>query len=86
MTFNDVWVVDARLLGGQQWIKVEVTGSNAYGIPTPRGGHSAVVLDGFMYVFGGNDIEKSFDELWRLELRYLDDDNFNAVLIKNNYF
>ena len=36
--------------------------------PTPRFGHSAVVKDGYMYVFGGWNGRTTLSEFWRLEI------------------
>lgn len=37
--------------------------------PSPRTGHSAVLLDGYLYVFGGSQKQKVLDCLWRFSVR-----------------
>ena len=44
--YNDTWSFD---ISTRKWTKLECTGS----IPPARGGHAAVLVDDFMYVFGG---------------------------------
>jgi len=53
-------------LGAQQmeWIKLQTTGD----APSPRGYHASVLHDSRLFVFGGFDGEKCFDELYMLEL------------------
>lgn len=36
--------------------------------PGQRGGHSATVVGNTMYLFGGNTLNDSFNDLWKLNL------------------
>ena len=48
-----------------EWTKCDVKGS----LPAARAGHSAVVVNGQMYIFGGKDNnDKMLNDLWRLDL------------------
>jgi hypothetical protein len=37
--------------------------------PQARGGHTATVVDGYMYVLGGNDVVDTFEDLWKIPLQ-----------------
>ena len=43
---NDTWSFN---ISTRKWTELQCTGS----IPPPRAGHAAVLVDDFMYVFGG---------------------------------
>jgi hypothetical protein len=45
---NDTWSFN---ISTRKWTELQCTGS----IPSPRGQHAAVLVDGVMYVFGGCD-------------------------------
>ena len=45
--FNDTWSFDVST---RKWTKLQCTGS----IPSPRSGHSAVLIGDVLYVFGGS--------------------------------
>eukprot|EP00607_Mallomonas_marina_P002636 CAMPEP_0182436212 /NCGR_PEP_ID=MMETSP1167-20130531/80329_1 /TAXON_ID=2988 /ORGANISM="Mallomonas Sp, Strain CCMP3275" /LENGTH=401 /DNA_ID=CAMNT_0024628135 /DNA_START=559 /DNA_END=1765 /DNA_ORIENTATION=- len=70
--FNDVWTADISQCAHTdrvRWIKFDSALSTvSSGAPTPRGGHSAVVIGKYMYLFGGNNLGASFQDLWRLDL------------------
>ena len=38
-------------------------------LPSPRIGHSAVIYEDNMYVFGGKDTEERFDDMWKFDLK-----------------
>ena len=59
--FNDTWSFD---ISTRKWTELQCTGS----IPSPRGGHSAVLVDDFMYVFGGYTGKTCLDDLYALQL------------------
>jgi len=46
--FNDTWSFN---ISTRKWTELRCTGS----IPSPREGHTAVLVDNVMYVFGGGD-------------------------------
>ena len=46
------------------WSELQCTGS----IPSPRGFHAAVLVDGVMYVFSGFNDETEVDDLYALQL------------------
>jgi len=48
--YNDTWSFD---ISTRKWTELQCTGS----IPSPRGGHAAVLIDDVMYVFGGKAID-----------------------------
>ncbi|KAF8499889.1 hypothetical protein F5888DRAFT_117232 [Russula emetica] len=48
--FNDTWSFN---ISTRKWTELQCTGS----IPSPRGGHAAVLIDDVMYVFGGRAID-----------------------------
>ena len=48
----------------REWTKLQCTGP----IPSPRGGHAAVLIDDVMYVFGGFNGETYLDDLYALRL------------------
>lgn len=41
------------------------------GRPAGRGGHAAAVVGGFLYIHGGNTVESSFSDCWRVNLTAL---------------
>jgi hypothetical protein len=49
--YNDTWSFD---IWSRKWTELQCTGS----IPSPRGGHSAVLVDDVMYVFGGFSVDE----------------------------
>ncbi|XP_035216879.1 LOW QUALITY PROTEIN: uncharacterized protein LOC118190290 [Stegodyphus dumicola] len=60
-----LWILD---LNSQTWKKHHVRGSAVHQ-PSGRRGHSAVVFDGAMHVFGGyQDLRGSSSELWMFDL------------------
>jgi hypothetical protein len=59
---NDTWSFD---ISTRKWTELQCTGS----IPSPRGGHAAVLVDNVMYVYGGWTIDKTIlDDLYALQL------------------
>ena len=61
-TYSDVWQFSAR---EKKWSMIEATGD----IPLPRGGHSATIIAGKMYIFGGFRQSGGLsDELYCLDL------------------
>jgi N-acetylneuraminic acid mutarotase len=60
LSYNDTWSFD---ISKRKWAELQCTGS----IPSPRGGHAAVLVDGVMYVFGGYS-ENHLDDLYALRL------------------
>ena len=59
---NDTWSFD---ISTRKWTELQCTGS----IPSPRGGHAAVLVDDFMYVYGGWAIDKTvLEDLIALQL------------------
>ena len=50
-----------------EWLKMSTTGSP----PSARGYHSAVLTDSRLFVFGGYDNERCFDEIHILDLATL---------------
>ena len=77
IVFNDIWCIDlSNHLNNNNndeipivWEQVIITSNNEVK-PKPRGGHSAVVIGNYLYLFGGNDFENTFDDLWRFDLQY----------------
>ena len=59
--FNDTWSFD---LSTRKWTELQCTGS----IPSPRLGHTAVLVDDVMYVFGGFTGKTYLDDLFSLQL------------------
>ncbi|XP_015912257.1 uncharacterized protein [Parasteatoda tepidariorum] len=60
-----LWILD---LNAQTWRKHHVRGSSVHQ-PSGRRGHSAIMFDGFMHVFGGyQDLRGSSSELWIFDL------------------
>lgn len=60
-----LWILD---LSAQTWRKHHVRSSSVHQ-PSGRRGHSAVVYDGIMHVFGGyQDLRGSSSELWTFDL------------------
>jgi len=60
--FNDTWSFNILT---RKWTELQCTGS----IPSPRAGHTAVLIDDFMYVFGGRaEDETCLDDLTALNL------------------
>jgi hypothetical protein len=59
--YNDTWSFD---ISTRKWTELQCTGS----IPSPRGGHAAVLVDGVMYVFGGSTGKTKLDDLIGLQL------------------
>ncbi|KAG5187546.1 hypothetical protein JKP88DRAFT_353729 [Tribonema minus] len=47
-----------------RWTLLAVPGD----APPRRGGHSATLLGGHMYVFGGNTVQTCYNDLWRIAL------------------
>ena len=59
--YNDTWSFD---VSSRKWTELQCTGS----IPSPRSGHSAVFVNGVMYVFGGLTGKIFLDDLHALHL------------------
>jgi N-acetylneuraminic acid mutarotase len=60
--FNDTWSFN---ISTRKWTELQCTGS----IPSPRAGHTAVLIDDVMYVFGGLSNDKTYlDDLTALDL------------------
>ena len=82
--FNDIWIIDCRdpkytwfkgaltPLFSQAATSTATATAMTTNLPHPRGGHSAVIVGTFMYIYGGNTIGTSFDDLWRIDLSCLD--------------
>jgi len=66
VAFDDVWRYDPI----RGWIAVAFPEDSAR--LAGRGGHSAVVVAGHMYVFGGNNRSHSFGGHWRLDLETIE--------------
>ncbi|KAK9700624.1 hypothetical protein K7432_012116 [Basidiobolus ranarum] len=60
--FNDLVAFDTKSLSTQtpHWDYI----ASGYDSPPERACHSAVVYKNQIYIFGGNDVDKSFDDLW----------------------
>lgn len=78
--FSELWRFDpgAESRGQDPWTEImpmrprfaEEAENGGPGVKPPgRGGHSAVVVQDFMYVFGGNTISDSFGDHWRVNLQ-----------------
>ena len=69
VTFDDLWVLDCSVTTKQlKWQQIKFLPE--VNCPSSRGGHSASVSpDGHMYIFGGNNVDRCFNELWRLDLK-----------------
>jgi len=61
---SDVFVLN---LMKQRWIRAACTGQ----IPEPRFGHSASALNGKMFVVGGSDLVRMFEQVYFLDLESL---------------
>jgi hypothetical protein len=59
--FNDTWSFN---ISTRKWTELQCTGS----IPSPRGGHAAVLIDDVMYVFGGGTHDETLGDLTALNL------------------
>jgi len=59
--YDDTWSFD---ISTRKWTELQCTGS----IPSPRGGHAAVLVDDVMYVFGGFTGKIALDDLYALQL------------------
>ena len=59
--YNDTWSFD---ISTRKWTELQCTGS----IPSPRGFHAAILVDGVMYVFGGFSGKTHLDDLIGLQL------------------
>ena len=60
--YNDTWSFD---ISTRKWTELQCTGS----IPSPRGCHTAVLVDDVMYVFGGYSRDEGIrDDLYALYL------------------
>ncbi|KAI0267197.1 hypothetical protein BGY98DRAFT_1102239 [Russula aff. rugulosa BPL654] len=60
--YNDTWSFD---ISTRKWTELQCTGS----IPSPRGSHSAVLVDDVMYVYGGSSRDEGItDDLYALQL------------------
>jgi N-acetylneuraminic acid mutarotase len=75
-TFNDLWYleldeapiatptnVESKDRVFVRWKQIPVQNS-----PQARGGHASCVIGNRLYVFGGNTLEESFEDLWSLNL------------------
>ena len=51
--YNDTWSFD---ISTREWTELKCTGS----IPSPRGGHAAVLVDYVMYVFSGFSVDEGY--------------------------
>ena len=58
---NDVHVFD---VDQNRWDKVQTYGYK----PRPRCRHTANIVKGQLYIFGGNDCELSFNDIWVLSI------------------
>jgi BTB/POZ domain/Kelch motif len=58
---NDVHVFD---IDSNRWSKVQTYGYK----PRPRCRHTANIVKGQLYIFGGNDCELSFNDIWVLSI------------------
>ena len=67
--YNDTWSFD---ISTRKWTELQCTGS----IPSPCSGHAAVLVDGFMYVFGGYTGRAYLDDLIGL---HLSSERFNML-------
>ena len=56
---KDMWLLDMSR-STFAWTRI----SSATAPPSPRFGHSAVLVGNHIVIFGGNDGQRSFDELW----------------------
>ena len=45
------------------------TRKNASGFPAPRAGQAGVIVDGLLYLFGGTNGDKKFNDMWTFNLR-----------------
>lgn len=59
--YNDVYVFDT---GSKEWSLEKVTGE----LPEPRGGHTATLLGTDIFVVGGANSEKTFGDVYRLDI------------------
>ena len=59
--FNDAWSFN---ISTRKWTELQCTGS----IPSPRSGHTAVLVNDVMYVFGGYTGKDYLDDLIALQL------------------
>lgn len=81
--YNDLWMTEISLIdtsGHVTWKKLNPPGA----IPNARGGHSAVVVGHFMYIFGGNDLNTSYSDVWCLDLLDGQAESFGWELIQES--
>lgn len=50
-----------------RWERIYI--QNGADQPSPRIGHSAIIYQDSMYIFGGKDTEDRFDDMWRFDLQ-----------------
>lgn len=61
------WMSDVHLfdIESNRWNKVPI---NGHYNPRPRCRHTANIVKGQLYIFGGNDCELSFNDIWVLSI------------------
>ena len=71
-TYNDLWLYSPE---GQNyeggWYEVVLVAEQEgrpLELPLPRGGFTATVVGEYMYIIGGNNRHKSYNDMWRLSL------------------
>ena len=72
-TYNDLWLYSPE---GQNyeggWYEVALVAGvegRPLELPLPRGGFTATVVGEYMYIIGGNNRHKSYNDMWRLSLQ-----------------
>ena len=73
-TYNDLWLYSPRTEGQNYeggWYEVVLVAGvegRPLELPLPRGGFTATVVGEYMYIIGGNNRHKSYNDMWRLSL------------------
>ena len=71
-TYNDLWLYSPEgqnYEGGWYEVVLVAAQGKPLELPLPRGGFTATVVDDYMYIIGGNNRHKSYNDMWRLSLQ-----------------
>lgn len=68
-TYNDLWYLNTEDINPDDWNSLQwVHVSVGTAVPECRGGHSAILMGAYLYIFGGNNISHTFSDMWRIDL------------------
>lgn len=63
--FNDLWRLRE---GSRTYVWTQIPKGNNTAVPSPRMGHTTVLIAGTMYLFGGSVRSLNFNELWAYDI------------------